>query len=140
MKRNINAYTTSTIDRIMYQQIVKYLESDEIPAEKITNAQVQSWKNMCKKFQLEENQLFKINKWKSATKVLKQGEMEPVLFLYHNDPISGHFGAAKILVKIKLHYYWPNMHDEVQRYTQSCHICQTQGSQKKNNDLNPITP
>src|SRR6185369_3619820 len=65
---------------------------------------------------------------------------EAIIFLYHNDPIAGHFGTAKTMGKLKLQYYWPKMYDEVKRYIQSCHVCQMQGRQQRNNELNPIVP
>src|ERR1043165_7278113 len=66
--------------------------------------------------------------------------MEAIIFLYHNDLIAGHFGLAKTLGKIKLQYHWLKMYDEIKRYIESCHICQMQGRQRKNNKLNPILP
>ena len=95
---------------------------------------------MCRKFQLVEGKLFKLNKWKEKTKVLQQGETEAIVFLYYNDPIAGHFGPAKTLGKIKLQYHWPKMHDEIKRYIESYHVCQMQGRQRRNNELNPILP
>ena len=32
------------------------------------------------------------------------------------------------------------MHDEIKRYIESCHVCQMQGKQRRNNELNPILP
>src|ERR1044072_4887551 len=93
---------------------------------------------MCKKFQLIERKLFKLNKWKKKTKVLQQGETEVIIFLYYNDLIARHFGSAKTLEKIKLQYHWPKMHDEIKRYIESYHVCQMQGKQRKNNELNLI--
>src|ERR1044072_6989196 len=95
---------------------------------------------MSKKFQIVDKKLFKINKWKERTKVLQQGETEPIIFLYHNDPIAGHFGSAKTLGKIKLQYHWPKMYDEIKWYIESCYVCQMQGRQRKNNEINPILP
>src|ERR1044071_5375360 len=114
------------MERNQYRQIVQYLLNQEIPEDRKTKAQQRQWINMYKKFQLVEEKLFKLNKWKEKTKVLQQGETEAIIFLYHNDPIAGHFGLAKILGKIKLQYYWSKMYDEIKRYVESCHICQMQ--------------
>src|SRR4030095_2944691 len=82
----------------------------------------------------------RITKWKSPVKVLQQGEVEPIMYLYHNDPIAGHFGIEKTFQKIKRTYFWPQMYEEIRRYVQSCHKCQVQSRRKKNNELHPIEP
>src|SRR5688572_20944261 len=121
------------MDRLQYHQIKQFLQNETMPAYRETKMQQRQWKNICKKFQLIEGQLFKLNKWKKATKVLQQGKTEPIIYLYHNDPIARHFGANKTLGKLKLQYHWLKIYEEIKKYMKSCHICQTQGRQKKNN-------
>ena len=41
---------------------------------------------------------------------------------------------------MKRQYFWPQMYEEVRKYVESCHTCQTQAQRKRNNELNPIIP
>ena len=43
--------------------------------------------------------------------------MEPVLYMFHNDPTAGHFSTEKMFDKIKSQYYWPQMYDDIKLYT-----------------------
>ena len=47
-----------------------------------------------------------------------------VLKTAHDVILSGHLGITKTLSKIKPHFYWPGMVEDVSRYCKSCDICQ----------------
>lgn len=51
------------------------------------------------------------------------GELRQVLISESHDA-AGHLGSSKTATKLARHYYWPQMHAEVRRYTSSCHSCQ----------------
>jgi len=52
-------------------------------------------------------------------------EKEALLFSFHDDPIQGgHTGIARTLAKIKRHYYWKNMTQDVTNYIKKCTKCQ----------------
>src|SRR6266511_4404085 len=96
-----------------YQRIKEELTLDE-PA----------WKKSNQKFELIGEELFRKAKGGTIAKVLRKGQMEPILFLFHNDLTAGHFGATKTHAKIQRLYYWPNMYQEIKKYVESCHECQ----------------
>ena len=112
-----------------YQRITEDLRLDE-PARKKSN----------QKFELIGEDLYRKAKGGSMAKVLRKGQTEPILFLFHNDPTAGHFGANKTYAKMQRLYYWPNMFAEVKKYVESCHECQVQGVHRKNNPIYPIEP
>ena len=64
------------------------------------------------KYKLKEGKLIKIKPNKEL-KVLKRNEIEPILSLAHEHPLSGHFGLEAILTKLKKRYYWPKMKSDV---------------------------
>jgi Integrase zinc binding domain/Integrase core domain len=128
------------MDRQLYDEIHNFLNSGKIPTRCVTTAEKRSFQNYTKPFQLYENKLVRLTKWKQQVSVLKQGETEAILYLYHNDPISGHFGKKKVFDKVRQNYYWPQMYKEIEEYIDSCYFCQTRASPKKNNELNPIEP
>lgn len=41
----------------------------------------------------------------------------------HDSPLAGHPCRAKPLELIQRHYYWPSMHNYIERYVRNCHIC-----------------
>src|SRR6185369_10906352 len=124
------------MERPLYQQIVQYLEQGQIP----DNANPKRWHNFCKPFQVYQQRLFKVTKWKQPVKVLQQGETEAIIYLYHNDPLAGHFGIQKTMKKVQQQYFWPQMYEEIKKYIESCHTCQVQAKKKRNNELHPIAP
>jgi hypothetical protein len=42
----------------------------------------------------------------------------------HDDPTAGHYGQKRTLELVKRKYYWPNMHQDVAEYVQTCDLCQ----------------
>ena len=48
---------------------------------------------------------------------------ETLLYLAHDDKLSGHCGFKRCLDRLKT-WYWPNMDQEVQNYCQRCVTCQ----------------
>jgi len=56
------------------------------------------------KYKLKEGKLIKIKSDKEL-KILKRNEIESILFLAHEYPLSGHFGLEATLTKLKERYY-----------------------------------
>ena len=42
----------------------------------------------------------------------------------HNDPIGGHLGIQKTYSRLKLYVSWPNTSKDIEKYIQSCKVCQ----------------
>ena len=60
--------------------------------------------------------------------VLPDSMKEMVLESLHDDILSGHLGVKKTLARIKLRYYWPGYIDDVEKWCQSCMVCQKRKS------------
>src|SRR5688572_5515063 len=93
-----------------YQQIKKFLENEELPYALKTERDRKSFKNFIKPFELVGSQLFRKSKYREARKVLQQEKIDAYLYLFHDDPVSGHLGVRKVFMKLKRGYYWPNMY------------------------------
>src|ERR1044072_2853041 len=106
-----------------YQRVVKYLQEEEIPYHLKTEQQKKKFRNFCRAFEEIEGQLFWKNKYGLNRRVLKDSEVDAFLYLYHDDPISGHLGAQKVYKKMRRNYYWPKMFNEVEHYVQACLKC-----------------
>ena len=46
-----------------------------------------------------------------------------VLFLYHDHPMSGHFGINRTFHKVRDQFFFPRMYDFIKRYIRSCTTC-----------------
>ncbi|VFQ87512.1 unnamed protein product [Cuscuta campestris] len=44
---------------------------------------------------------------------------------YHDSPLAGHPGVQRTFAWLAMHFYWPGMRRDVQRYIEACTICQT---------------
>ena len=113
------------MDTQKYQQIYQYLTQQILPTSLTTTQQINRFKNSCNNFIIKGNIIFKQDKRKqdNLLKVPRRFELEPILFMMHNDPTAGHFATDTIFRKIKNHYYWPQMYEDIRSYVQSCNSC-----------------
>lgn len=56
-------------------------------------------------------------------KVVPESQRAQVLYDCHDKATSAHFGINKTLIRVKERYFWPNMYQDVTRYTRSCETC-----------------
>ena len=89
------------------------------------------------KYKIKEGKLIKIKPNKEL-KVLKRNEIEPILSLSHEHPLSGHFRLEATLTKLKERYYWPKMKDDIKSYIQTCDQCQRREKTTDENELHSI--
>src|SRR6266498_1930635 len=89
------------------------------------------------KYKIKEGKLIKIKSNKEL-KVLRRNEMEPILSLAHEHPLSGYFGFEATLIKLKERYYWPKMKNDIKSYIQTCDQCQRRGKTTDENELHLI--
>ncbi|CAB4418579.1 unnamed protein product [Rhizophagus irregularis] len=96
-----------------YNNIYNYLKYNQLPST-LNNQQQQ---------QIQNNQ---------------RHELEPVLFMFHNDPTAAHFSVDTMFDKLQSRYYWPQMYNDIRSYVMSCDSCQRRGKQKTKLPLHPI--
>src|SRR6266542_5638136 len=89
------------------------------------------------KYKLKEGRLVKIRLNKEL-KVLKRNEMEPILSLAYEHPLSEHFGLEATSSKLKERYFWPKMKNDIKSYIQTCDQCQRCGKTTDENELHSI--
>lgn len=56
----------------------------------------------------------------AADSILKRSLLE----LHHTSVVGGHGGIRKTLYRLRQHFFWPHMKQEVIEFVQSCPICQ----------------
>ena len=50
--------------------------------------------------------------------------IQELLYLYHDDQFSGHWGIDKTKELLERKFYWPSLATDVREYVLSCQTCQ----------------
>ena len=123
-----------------YSRIFTYLHKNTLPTDLTNNSQINRFKNFCRPFIVKNNYLYRKDRRKEGNnlRVIRRFEMEPVLYMMHNDPTGGHFATDAMFNKIRNRYYWPQLYEDIRRYVRTCDSCQRRGRNKKLHELHPI--
>src|ERR1044072_1408004 len=127
------------MDHQHYQELLSYFLTQQIPTP-FSNQQNRQFQNQTTNDTVENGLVYKIDK-NNVTRlyrVIQKNELPALLYMMHNDPISGHFATDAIFSKIKTRYYWPQYYENIKKYVESCDACQRRGRSKRNNLLHPI--
>jgi hypothetical protein len=71
-------------------------------------------------------------------RVIRRWELEPVLYMFYNDPTAAHASKERMMDKMKNRYYWPQMFEDIKIFVETCDSCQRRGKAKRNEPLHPI--
>ena len=107
-----------------YQNIYNYLLFQQVPTS-FSIQQTQQLDKQSKHYQIEDEILYKKD-WNNSTKfhwVVQKRELSALLYMMHNDPISGYFVTDAMFNKIKTRYYWPQFYNDIKQYVESCDSC-----------------
>ena len=128
------------MDTTQYNRIFQYLTTQQLPLDLDTQQLIKQFKNFCTPFIIKNNYLYRKDKQKEGNllRVIRIHEMEPVLYMVHNDPTSGHFGTEIMFNKIRTRYYWPQMYENIREYVKNCDSCQRRGKPQTHQLLHPI--
>jgi His(2)-Cys(2) zinc finger. len=77
-------------------------------------------------------------KERKRLQVIRRWEMEGVMYLMHDHPLSAHFGIGATYEKMKERYYWKGMRKDIEIYVKSCDKCQRREKPKGKHELHPI--
>ena len=105
-----------------------------------TSSSRQHVKRYTTHFQLQNNFLYFIQTGKEPRIYIPHSLHNLYMQFFHDDPMSAHLGFHKVLEKIHLRYYWPQMRTMIVDYIKQCQSCQ-QIKPPHSNDglLQPIT-
>jgi hypothetical protein len=120
-----------------YNNLVNYLTDQTTPPH-FNTQQKRQLEKQAKHYQLRNNLLYKLTRGQENIRVIRREELEPVLYMFHNDPTAAHAAREKMMDKMKIRYYWPQMYEDIRAYVESCDSCQRRGKYKRTEPLHPI--
>jgi hypothetical protein len=127
------------MDLSTYFSIIQFLSTYSLPTH-LTKEQQAAIKRKSRYFIVLNDQLYKKNKNNPnrPIKVVKENEVEDILYHSHSDPLAGHFLLDETYRRIKIRYYWPQMYEDTRNYVKTCDECQRRGKNKRIEPLHPI--
>lgn len=76
------------------------------------------------RFVLSTNRLlYKGDKLSEVKLVVPETLIRPVIQMHHDKVFAGHQDIKRTRHLLKLHYYWPNMNRDVEKYVKQCESC-----------------
>ena len=100
-------------------------------------------KRRAKNFRLIDGVLYKVNPSTEGAENLlgiPKHLIKEILFSHHCEPLSGHWGIAKTLHKIKNRYYWTNLQKDVEKFVKGCVDCQARKGQENKKPVGLLQP
>ncbi|QRV77082.1 Retrotransposable element Tf2 protein [Ceratobasidium sp. AG-Ba] len=103
----------------MIRESLKYKEKEDLPP---------SIRKQYDKYEWKEDLL-----WYEGQIVIPENKeiRLAILEMHHDNPIAGHQGQARTLELISRRYYWPAMKQQVNRFVETCEICQRSKGHKQ---------
>jgi hypothetical protein len=115
-----------------YENIKRYLQGEKLHENEIVTIEKQA-----KGIEIKLDTLYKRRDGK-LVKILKEDEIDSVMFMTHNHETGAHFGVDATYNKIAERYYWKGMYKDIKRYVRYCDACQRRGQKGGKGNLHPI--
>ena len=106
--------------------LITYLRSNQLPTDDAARAN--RIREMSSNYVLKDGVLYR--NWVDehmvphSTMVVPSSLRHNIMTAYHSSYIGGHYGTRRTYMVIKLRYWWPNMHKDVDEFCKSCIECQ----------------
>src|SRR6266542_2080840 len=117
-----------------FQEIYEYLKYKKYPQNMQKRDTKEKFENKVKRYLLINNQLY-YEKGEKKLKVIKRFELEPILYMTHDDSTAGHFAIEIMYNKIKERYYWPKMYENIKIYVEFYNQYQRRRKPRNKNEL-----
>ena len=109
------------MDREKYGNITRYLEGKKL--EEWSENTLKTLQKESTGYEVKHKILYKIMKSERKLRVLKEDEIDTIMFIMHNHEMGGHFGKDATYEKIKERYYWKGMYKDIEEYVKTCDAC-----------------
>src|SRR5436189_3819880 len=124
------------MNRTKYQELVDFLNGET--NEKWNKEKLRQLEKESKNFGIEYGILHRKKTNGDKLRILKEDEIDTVIFIMHNHPTGGHFGKDTTYEKISTRFYWKGMYKDITEYIKRCDSCQRRGNKGGKGYLNPI--
>src|SRR6266513_4056181 len=124
------------MDRIKYNELVNFLIGNIF--KDWVKRKIKQLENESKSFKVKYGILYKKGNNEKSLRVLKEDEIDTVIFMMHNHPTGGHFGKDATHNKISTRFWWKGMYKDIEDYIKRCDSCQRRGNKGGSGYLNPI--
>src|SRR6266513_5689287 len=124
------------MDRIKYNELVNFLIGNIF--QDWDKRKIKQLENASKSFKVKYGILYKKGNNEKSLRVLKEDEIDTVIFMMHNHPTGGHFGKDATHNKISTRFWWKGMYKDIEDYIKRCDSCQRRGNKGGSEYLNPI--
>lgn len=124
------------MDRTKYEELLNYLEGNI--SEEWNNTKIRELSKKSENFEEKFGILYRKGAKERSVRVLKEDEIDSVIFMTHNHPTGGHFGKDATYNKISTRFWWKGMYKDIEEYVKTCDSCQRRGNKGGIGYLNPI--
>src|ERR1044071_9246811 len=121
------------MDKQRYENIKRYLQREKLHEDEIVTIEKQA-----KGIEIKSDTLYKRRRDGKLVKILKEDEIDSIMFMTHNHETGAHFGVDATYNKIAERYYWKGMYKDIKRYVRYCEACQRRGQKGGKGNLYPI--
>ena len=94
------------MDSTLYNNILYYITHNKFPTDVLEKTEQKQLQKLSKHYSIKNNILCKNTKIKSL-RVIKDSEVESLLFMLHSYSSRGHLSIEKVVEKVREKYYWP---------------------------------
>ena len=98
------------MNRQEYENIRKYLKGEKLPEDEINTI-----KKQAERTEIKSDVLYR-RKDERLVRILKEDEVDSVIFMTHNHETGAHFGVETTYDKIARRYYWKGMYKDIKNY------------------------
>src|SRR4051812_10657764 len=119
-----------------YEELVDFIKgniSQEWNREKVKKLTKES-----ESFEEKFGILYKKRLNESKVRVLKEDEIDSVIYMTHSHPTGGHLGKDTVYKKINERFWWKGMYRDIEEYIKRSDSCQRRGNKGGIGYLNPI--
>jgi hypothetical protein len=108
------------MDLTTYYSLIQFLTDYSMPTS-LNKEQQAAIKRKSRYFIIVNDQLYKKNKDNPnrPIKVVKENEVEDILYHTHSDPLVEHFSLEETYRRIKIRYYWSQMYNDACDYVRT---------------------
>jgi hypothetical protein len=127
------------MDEQHYNNLLNFITTNNYPTTFNLQQQNQLQKQ-ARYFIVKHNLLYKKDQTTTNNflRVIRTWELNPILYMFHNDPTAAHASKDKMKEKIRKRFYWPQYFEDIKTYVESCDTCQRRKRSVRGEPLHPI--